>query len=182
MKRGLILLLAFVIMSSIAYAANSYNLDDFSKQPIQGIVVGEGDEVRFNLFNATHSIIFDRVRDIGFRFTGHAYLKDQYQMTGFATKDFTSHLDINRDNVSDIDIAFYKSVYDAAANKTYATAIFKLENVPTANAVAPTGKEGVVSKSQNNYLLPVSITVFILVLVLIARKSSKKKKVQKQEA
>ncbi len=176
MKRGLIFLFALVILGSMASAANSYDLDDFSEKPMQGIVIGEGDEVRFKLFNATHTIVFDKVIAAGFRFSGYAYMNSKFQMTGFATKSYSSHIDINRDNVSDLIVSFYSSEFNEAANATYDTAIFRLENnIPTAYAVEPANDIGVTDKSRSKYLVPVAVVAFILILVLIARKTSKNK-------
>ena len=182
MKRSVMILLLVTIIFSSFVSAASYDLADFSKEPTQAIVVGQNDEVRFNLFNATHTVIFTKVvQDVGFRITGYAYMNDEYQLSGFATKKWSSHLDINRDNKSDLVVAYYDSTKDEKTGETYVTAIFKLEdnnaNPMTGNAVGePQGDVGVVkTDNYSKYLGPVGALVFILALMLMARKVDKKK-------
>ncbi len=172
------LLLALMILASSAWAADSYDLNDFEKEPSQGIVVGEKDEVRFEMFNATHTIIFDAIKDVGFRFSGYAYLDDAFRINGFATKKWSSHIDVNRDNVSDLIVAFYDSEYDADANKTYATVIFKTENnaITSQATSVPAGSGVIKEESYSRYLTAIGAIAFILVLVIIARRGSKNKK------
>ncbi len=183
MKRGLILLLAIALMSSFVSAANSYTLNDFSDEPTQGIVVGENDEVRFDLLGGTHTIIFDRVKDVGFRFTGYAFLDDTKQMTGFATSKYSSYIDVDRDGVNDMTIAFYKSKFDEEKNETYATVIFKVDDHILTGAVtgSPTESEVIVERNYSKYLGIIGAAVFILVLIAVAIKTNKKKSPEHKE-
>lgn len=173
------LLLSLMILAGSVLAAESYDLNDFKDEPSQGIVVGEKDEVRFEMFNATHTIIFDAIKDVGFRFSGYAYLNDAFRINGFATKRWSSHVDVNRDNVSDLIVAFYDSEYDEEANKTYATVIFKAENnAITSQATSAPASSGVIKEeSYSRYLTAIGAIAFILVLVIIARRGNKHKKV-----
>lgn len=182
MKKGVVLLLALVLLPSIVSAA-SYDLDSFNNQDMQGIVVGQNDEVRFKLLNGTHTVVFSKVTDVGFRFTGYGFLKDEYSFNGFATEKWSSHVDINHDNVSDMIIAFYGSEKDKKTNETYVTVIFKLpENKAPITTQATGVPQGVRTESSyKKYLTPVGVVAFILVLVLVARKTRNKEKVEPKE-
>jgi len=177
------MLLALMLFAGMVSAANSYDLDSFSEKPMQAIVVEERDEVRFDLLNGTHTVIFDRVRDVGFRFTGYAYLEDENSMNGFATKKMSSYVDVNKDDVYDLVIAFYDSTFDEKANKTYATVVFKtIENPLTAKATGVPDKGGVIKERvYSKYLAPIGAVAFVLVLVLVAMKSKRKPVIEKKE-
>ena len=183
MKRGMLILFVFVLASSLSIAANSYDLGSFSKEPMQAIVVEEGDEVRFNLLNATHTVIFDRVREGGIRLIGWAGLADKNQFNGFATKKMSSYIDLNKDDVYDITIGFYTSEFNEKENKTYATVVFKtIDNPITAKATGVPEKSGVIKeKKYSKYLAPIGAVAFVLVLVLVAMKSKKKPVAEKKE-
>ena len=183
MKKGVLMLLALMLFAGMVSAANSYDLDSFSEKPMQAIVVEERDEVRFDLLNGTHTVIFDRVRDVGFRFTGYAYLEDENSMNGFATKKMSSYVDVNKDDVYDLVIAFYDSTFDEKANKTYATVVFKtIENPLTAKATGVPDKGGVIKERvYSKYLAPIGAVAFVLVLVLVAMKSKRKPVIEKKE-
>ncbi|MFH0752633.1 MAG: hypothetical protein V1914_03490 [archaeon] len=179
MKKSVGLLLVLVLASSLVLAAGeSYDLEDFKKSPMQGIVVGEYDEVRFNLFNATHTIVFTSVKDVGFRFTGYGYMDDDFKIQGFATKKWSSYIDVNRDNVSDMNIAFYDYKIDEETNETYATVIFKVDdNAITTHAVSESDDSGIIKEaSYSRYLTTIGVIAFVLLLVIIARRGNNKKK------
>jgi len=168
-----------LLMCGIVSAGESYDLGSFSDEPTQGIVVGQDDEVRFEMFNATHTIVFDKVNDVGFRFYAFPYMKSNNKMMGFATSRLKSYLDLNKDNVTDLVVGYYSSEFNEEANQTYVTVLFKADDgsMITGNVVDTQTGTGISTENPfRKYFGVIGAVAFILILILIARKSDKVKK------
>ena len=162
MKRILFLGLFVVLFMSMVSAGYSTDID-FSQEDTVGVVMGIGDEVRFELYDDTHSIYLEAivVSDSWAKFRIAPFLSESSETSpGFVTLDSVAKVDLDRDGVTDLNVALY------SIESEQVTLLFQIAD----QEQEITGNVGVVDDvdgDKSKYLIIIGVLIGILILVLI---------------
>lgn len=101
-------LLGLLLCLSIVSAGNSTEVS-FDVYETQGVYLYEHDEVRFNLLGDEHSIIIEDVGTSSIKLDIAMFLNDDDTATtpALVGMDYISKLDLDRDGITDLNIALY---------------------------------------------------------------------------
>ena len=163
MKRILFLGLFVVLFMTMVSAGYSTDID-FSQEDTVGVVMGIGDEVRFDLYDDTHSIYLEAivVSDNWAKFRIAPFVSESTQTSpGFVTLDSVAKVDLDRDGVTDLNVALY------SLESEQVTLLFQIAE----QEQEITGDVGVVDEvdgdNKSKYLIIIGVLIGILILVLI---------------
>ena len=174
MKRAILLGLMVILLCSFVSAGISTDIELTSKG--EGLVMEQGDEVRFELLDAEHAIYITDVSSSAIKFRIAPFVDNSTETSpAYVSLDTVSKIDLDRDNVVDLILALYSVDEDEAR----ATVIFQLV---TENNQA-TGEIGVVDEieDKSNYLIVIGVVVLILVLILVFRNMGGEKGKKEEE-
>ncbi|MBT3985277.1 hypothetical protein HOD38_00990 [archaeon] len=162
MKRILFLGLFVVLFMTLVSAGYSTDID-FSEEDTVGVVMGIGDEVRFELYEDTHAIYLEAitVSDNWVKFRIAPFLSNSTDTApGFVTLDTVAKLDLDKDGVTDLNVALY------SIESEQVTLLFQVAE----QEQEITGNVGVVDEvdgDKSKYLIIIGVVIGILILVLI---------------
>ncbi|HII16126.1 MAG TPA: hypothetical protein HA362_07510 [Nanoarchaeota archaeon] len=185
-KNNIIALMAIIALLAVpaVFAANAYDLEDFSEQPLQGILIETGDIVRFNLLNATHSL---RLKEISRSNTSVKINVYPYSGEGASMAqaipafklDNVVKVDLDQDDEEDLLLDIYKIENGKVTLIFQSVADYAASQAPEILGKAPTN-QGVVEKTLNysSWYKGIGLAIILLVAVVLYRKAitSKKKK------
>lgn len=174
---GLILV---VLMSSLALAGNSYDLN-FNSGSTQAMYMEKGDEVRFELLGDEHSLILENVGSTSVKVEFAPFLNDgdSSMFGGLLLLDTTMKVDLDKDGVADLNVALY-SVSDEGIVH------FVLQDASISDSDLVTGlvtEEGEVEDSSFvDYILGiVGVAIVLLLAFLFFREREEVKEEKKEE-
>ena len=170
MKQG-IFLVAILLTLPLVLAQNVYELEEFSKTPVQAIVLEEGDALKFNLLNGEHALLLKQIsrNNDAIKLNVYPFKKTVTQVPLF-TLDNVVKVDLNKDGINDLALDIFK------IEEKRVTLIIKLlndnalsSNINTNNDALdqpPEGQGLVVGsvKSSINYYR----TFFVISLIIVA--------------
>jgi len=132
MKKIIVLSLILLLMLPLALAGESYDLE-LQEGKLNGITLAAGDEVRFELLGATHSLyIKDIGRDGDVKISFIPFLDNEKQSYGFLSFGMSLEADLDQDGENDIALGLLKleedgrvviGLQDADARKYTDTAV-----------------------------------------------------------
>jgi len=167
MKRVLLLGLFVTLLASFVSAGYSTDLV-FEGNDNQIVVMDEGDEVRFEMFDDWHSIYVTDVSESAgsFKFKVAPFLSNGTNTSpGFANLDITTRIDLQKDGEYDLYVGLYSFADDGRVMVLFRP-IVEDNNVIT-------GDVGVVdpidTSSKSLYLTLIGVVVGVLVLFLVFR-------------
>ncbi len=164
MKTKLLILGVLLAMMALPYAiaTEKYKLKDFAVEPMQGIILEEGDIIEFDMFNATH---FARIKEIGrsnssIMFYVYPFSGKNEAVPGFGLENVV-YVDLNKDDNDDIAFDIQQ-----ISDRRVTLLIKAMEQEPSAPVVTETPQgQGLVKKSvqKNHYR-----TFFAIAMVAVA--------------
>ena len=178
MKNKFIFFILFLLLTSLANAGETYDLD-FKKTPAYILGVQPGDRVEFEMNNSVHTIIIKKIDLKKVDLAIFTYLTNTQENSPFyavINKEKYLKLDVNRDSKSDLYVIYEKS------NNTAASLRFQL---PLSNnkdlEILPENQ----FKEKNfifvlYILIPIAVIIIVLFVVNMVIKS-KEKPESKQE-
>jgi len=184
MKRCIIvLILTLLLVPTLAFAneveeleekpVKTYELADFSKEPMQGLWLGTGDFVFFNLLGKRHAIRIDLVYKDNAKIVLYPEIENS-PMGIYAPikKDNYLRLDLNKDEVTDMIItldALENEEGDGDGLFTFKSLV-REEQIPETQGLVVSETE----KMSENVLLIVAIAIGVLLGLLVVLGTRKK--------
>ena len=159
--------MVLLLCLNMVMAGESFDLD-FSGAKTVAVVMSQGDEVRFEMLGATHSIILDGVSESSVEFNIVPFVGESSSVkTGFVTLDTIAKVDLDMDGIVEINVALYSVDEDGVT-----TMVFQSLADESTEDVDPE-EEGVVEPDmpewKSTVLKVIAVCVVILVVFYIFR-------------
>ena len=165
--KKVVYLMVLLLCLNMVMAGESFDLD-FSGAKTVAVVMSQGDEVRFEMLGATHSIILDGVSESSVEFNIVPFVGESSSVkTGFVTLDTIAKVDLDMDGIVEINVALYSVDEDGVT-----TMVFQSLADESTEDVDPE-EEGVVEPDmpewKSTVLKVIAVCVVILVVFYIFR-------------
>lgn len=186
---------AFVLIPLVS--ANTYDLKEFTKDaPMQGIILEEGDQARFNLLGGKHTLWLKEIdrNEKGIKMRVFPFSNEASLAQGIPvfTIDNLVKIDLNKDDIDDI-LLDIDEIKDGRITLLIASASHiaesQAENIGSEITGTPQG-QGVVTEQKNysNTFWAIGIAIVVLAVILYVKaigakekKAGKHKKEEKAE-
>jgi len=172
----LVIALMIAVSSYSVSALQLYDLSPFDKEPIQGIKLGEGEGVQFEMFGGKHFVIIDDI-DLNLNDTDVKVFVFSKQVMKISLRPGVAlRLDIDRDGATDVIVHLLKM---EASPEKRVSLIFESTGISTSevtgSAARGAGSKGtVIRDSPNKTLTVVAVLVIALSLFLYSRKKKRR--------
>jgi hypothetical protein len=165
-RDAFVLMILLLVVISPVLAGESYDVD-FSEVNINAVLLFEGDEVRFDVLGATHSLIIEEVIGIDtVKFDIVPFIGEGNVAPGIVGLDTVMKVDLNRDGINDISVALYSvsesgEVHIVIQDNTKSQSLGE-DNAVSGDVVAEPGLVGAEEESKSYTLYYILAALVVL--------------------